>query len=845
MRTSYRWLKELTGIDESPETYAEVLTDLGLEVDEVHRFTAPAGVVVAHVRSMRPHPKRDKLRLVTIDDGEGEKEIVCGAPNVPDPGHGVLFARLGAKLPLEDGGFFEIAEKAIGGVPSAGMLCSETELGIGVGTEGIFVFEGEPPAAGTPLAEALPCEDVAFELGITPNRPDALGHLGVARDLCARFGVPFQRPALTCDAVRSAGAALVGEAPIALFEAGDALDEDVRFTLAIEDAERCPRYGAAFVRGAAVRPSPFWVRHRLFVLGVRSISNLVDATNLVMLETGHPIHGFDHDRLRGSKIVVRAAKEGETMVTLDDVERTLTTDDLLICDGEGPVAIAGVMGGADSEIGDATTNVVIECAYFDPRSVRRTSKRVGLHTDASHRFERGVDWDDVPWVMKRAAALMVELGGGVAIAQAHDLVAKPMERRTIRLRHKRVEALLGLAVAPADARKALEALEVKVSAEDDEGFDCVAPSHRPDLAIEEDLVEEVGRVRGYDLVPTEVPAVRPSREASTTGKRLAFERHLREIAASSGLLEAVSMSFVAPEDHTRARVDVPVVAMQNPMSVERSVMRATLLPGLAHAASRSLRRQVDEVALFEVGRVFRSREGQRYDESAWGDRVHDLAGEDDALPLEHPYVAVMVAGDRSGWIGAPRDVDFYDLKGHVDEVVRRATGRMATWQRPDPERTPVPGWLHPRRGAEVFLGEVSLGFAGELHPAVRDDFEIEARAAYAELDLFRLFEARGGVGKAVSPPKVPAVTRDVALLVAEDVEAGAVADCLRAGAGGLAEDVTVFDVYRGQELGEGQKSLAFRIRYRHPEETLTDKKVDKLHAKAVRAAQDRFDATVR
>ena len=613
MRASYQWLKELTGIDASPEDMAEKLTAVGLEVEAIHRFPAPDKVVVAEVRALRPHPKRDKLRLVTLTDGSAEDEIVCGAPNVPEPGGRVLFAQLGAALPTESGEPFVISERAIGGVPSRGMICSESELGIGAGGEGIFVFGdvsgAEAPAPGTPLAEALPVGDAVFEIGLTPNRPDCLGHLGIARDLAAIYGVPFSPPTPPAPPLRAEGAVPPADARVALAwgEGGRevALEDDAgvaSFAIDIADAARCPRYGAAFVLGATVKPSPFWLRYRLHVLGLRSISNLVDATNLVMLERGHPIHGFDLAKLRGTRIEVRLATEGETLETLDGEERELSTDDLLICDGEGPVALAGVMGGANSEIEAATRHVAIECAYFDPRSVRRTSRRTGLHTDASHRFERGVDPNAVPAVLARAAQLMAELGGGVALAEGLDVVAAAHEAPRITLRRERLDALLGYPVPKDVPARVLAALGATDIAEDDGSVTVTAPSWRPDLHREVDLIEEVARIHGYEHVPTAVPRVRPS--ATGTAPRIRFERALREQAAAAGLFEAVSYSFVAASELAAARAPTATVALANPLSEERSVMRTSLLPGLMAAARQALRRQAPEVLLFELGRVF-------------------------------------------------------------------------------------------------------------------------------------------------------------------------------------------------------------------------------------------------
>ncbi|MFW6087654.1 MAG: phenylalanine--tRNA ligase subunit beta, partial [Myxococcota bacterium] len=408
MRASYNWLRELTGVDASPDEVAERLTGAGVAVDAVERHGEGLDrVVVAEVRGRRPHPNRDKLSLVTVFDGEGEHEVVCGAPNVPEAGGRVLFARLGAKLPAGP----TIEERKIGGVISRGMICSEAELHIGADTEGIHVVpEGEAGTPGQPIADALGLRDAVLELDLTPNRPDCLGHVGLAREVALLFGGALDLPEgpaleLLPEAVRPGGAG------------------EVRVD--IEDPDRCPRYGAALVTGVRVAPSPFAVRYRLHLLGVRALSNLVDATNLILLEWGHPIHGFDLARVRGRRIVVRAARAGERMATLDGVERTFVEDDLLICDGEGPVAVAGVMGGQSSEIGGGTTDVLIECAYFEPRSVRRTARRLGMHTDASHRFERGVDPNGVPRVLARSAGLLARMGGGTAFGAAVDAHPKP------------------------------------------------------------------------------------------------------------------------------------------------------------------------------------------------------------------------------------------------------------------------------------------------------------------------------------------------------------------------------------------------------------------------------------
>lgn len=827
MRASHRWLKELSGVDATPEELADKLTSLGLEVEALHRFDPPPGVVVGEIRARSQHPTKDKYTVVELFDGAETVTVLCGASNVPPVGGKVLFARVGAKLPIgKDKALVELTPKTIAGVESRGMICSEPELDIGSDAEGIVVL---PTSAvpGTPLAEVLPVGDVVFELGVTPNRPDCLGHIGIARDLAAAYGAqfalpPVPGPALWAEGVRSI--VPLSESRVSLaWEGGRevALEDPPAgpFEIRIEDASRCPRYGAAFVVGAAIQRSPFDIRYRLHVLGLRAINNVVDATNIVMLETGHPIHAFDWDRIAGHRIIVRTARDGETLTTLDGEERRLTSDDLLICDEERPIAIAGVMGGANSEISSDTRHVVIECAYFDPRSVRRTSRRLGMHTDASHRFERGVDPDDVPRVLARATALIARVASpGVALRDALDVVAAPIERRRVVLRPSSIRGILGIDIPTEEARRILVALGCEVETSGDETLSVVTPTWRPDLAAypasgEADLVEEIARVHGYEKIGYVVPRVSPSR-AGTPG-RILFERRLREIAAGAGLHEAINYAFVAPSDLARARVRTDAVPLRNPLSEERSVLRTSLLPGLAAAAVRSLHRQVDEVALFELGRVFAP------------------GGE---LPDERTVLGLFLAGRRPAWLGPSRHVDFYDLKGVV-EYVAEAVGAPLRCELDD--RLEAERCLHPKRRARVWVGDHAVGWMGELHPEVAESLELECRALYAELAVDALSEAIEtlGVPRAQEPPRFPGVSRDVSFEVDEEVTAAALIETMREAAGGLAESVRVFDLFRGGSLPPGHKALGLRVLYRDPNGTLTDKKVDKVHAKVVAAAQ--------
>jgi phenylalanyl-tRNA synthetase beta chain len=836
MKGSYRWLRELTGVDVSPVEMAEALTRLGLEVEELQ----PCGhglehVVVAEVRGAERVPDKDKLRLVSVFDGEKERQVICGAPNVPGAGGQVLLALPGARLPNG----MEIAERRVGGVVSSGMLCSETELAIGADPSGILVLgdidEGRPGQAAT---DALALEDVIFEIGLTPNRPDCLGHLGLAREVAAAaFSVPFAPPPADVPANVLKAPTESGPSSLNLLTGGGSasidtltlVDADPRFPttvpVTIADPERCPRYAAAVLHRVKVRRSPFWLRYRLPTASASGASTPSwTSPTWSLFEHGHPIHAFDLRKIRGDRIEVRLAREGERMVTLDEVERVLTDDDLLICDGEGPIALAGVMGGANSEIDADSEAVLLEVAYFDPRSVRRTSRRLGIHSEASHRFERGVDPNAVPRVMRRAVGLLSDLAEGAVHSLAVDANPKPITAVQIDLRDDQTEALLGMEIGRAERRRALEAIGCMISPGESSGWRVAAPTWRPDLTRPEDLIEEVARIVGYDRIPTTLPRLQPSGRG--LAPRVALERRLREAGAAVGLYEARNLAFVSAEELAEARVSTDAVVLANPLSEERAVMRTSLLPGLLTAAGRAYRRQARTVMLFEVAPVY-------------GPTADDL-------PTETLRVGVLLLGARPHWVGDDGDLDFYDGKGFLESLCEAALAMRPEAVLDDGLDEDAP-FLHPAPPGAAPRGRGDGRGPRRAPPGGHRDLR---RRRSGDLRRAR----RGGAGGGGGGDGRPADDGAAEVPGGEPrpgAPRGRGADGSRGrrgdprGGGALVEAVELFDVYRGEHVPDGQKSLALRVVYRDPEATLTDKKVDKAHKRLVQRATSALGATVR
>ncbi|MEO7113649.1 MAG: phenylalanine--tRNA ligase subunit beta, partial [Polyangiaceae bacterium] len=778
----------------------------GLAVDGVHKYGEGAeACVLAQVVSTRPHPSRGQLNLVTVDVGGGKtQEVVCGAPNVPDAGWLVVLAPLGAYLPAKK---MKIEPRAIGGVTSEGMLCSESELGLTEDGEGILVFEPGFAKAGTKFVDAIPgASDTIFELDLTPNRPDALGHIGLAREAAALFEIDWKP--------NSAAKSIFGKDGVEVV------------TVEIKDAARCAHYGAALVRNVKIAPSPLAIRYRLASLGVRSISNIVDVTNIAMLLSGHPMHAFDLSHVRGGKIVVRRATAGEKFKTLDNVERALDVDDLVIADGEGAVALAGVMGGANSEIGNDTKDVLFECAYFDPRGVRRASRRHGLHTESSHRFERGVDASDTESVLADAVKITLDLAGGKADGWKISS-ARNIDKTSVKLRHQKLVALAGVEISMTQAKEVLVRLGFDVPRSDATSLEAIVPLHRPDVLREVDLIDEVTRVRGLDKIGEELPPIRSTRGSKSHETREDLLRRARAAAVALGLSEAYPLNFVDPHAHEIFGAPAPSVIIKNPLSELQSVMRTSLLPGLSGAVARAAKHGEKNSRIFAIGPIF----------------LGDPNAKARVLPEERVVLAAILSGDRPAYLSRPEGVDTWDAKGIALGFVERFSRANAEVKRFAANEAPK--HLHPRGAAGVVVNGKLVGTFGPLHPDVIDALELPSPCVVAEIDVAVLVEIGSKISSFVPFSRFPAATRDVALVVADAVHAGDVESVLREAAGALAERVELFDRFVGGAIPAGHSSLAFHVVYRSREKTLTDVEVDAQHAKVVEAAKAKFGATLR
>lgn len=778
MKFPESWLREHVTVSATRDELSARLTAIGLEVEDAQVLGEGLdGVLVAEILSCEKHPEADRLQVCQVATGAGTVQIVCGAPNAR-PGLKAPLATVGATLP----GGIAIQAAKLRGVDSQGMLCSAKELGIDADASGLLELPADAPV-GTPVAGFLGLPDASFELKLTPNRADCFSVRGVAFDVAAALSA--QVTAL--------------EIPEAAVTSQAALD------VALHAGADCPRYCGRIIDGVdAAARSPLWMTERLKRAGLRPISPLVDITNYVMLELGQPMHAFDADTLSGP-VGVRRGRAGETLKLLDERETALDDGFLVITDGERPVALAGVMGGWDTRVTDATTRVFLESAHFAPSAIIGRARRIGLHTDASHRFERGVDPQLPRYALERATALVLQVMGGRAGAITEAALAEHLPKpQAVALRRARLARVLGITVGDAEVERILRALGMQVSATA-EGWAVVPPTRRFDIAIEEDLIEEVARIHGYDSIPTTTPAGQIRLAAPPEGR--VADAVLRRQLTGRDYLEAINYAFVDGDLLAAWQLQEGAVALANPLSGELGVMRTSLLPGLVAALGRNRARQQPRVRLFELGRVF-----------------HLTAG----APLETPRIAAVACGRQAAeqWTADDREVDFYDLKADVEALLALADATAEF--RPD-----ASPFGHPGRSASVWRDGRRIGWVGHLHPGLARALDLEGEVLGFELDLAPL--AQRAVPRASELSRYPSVRRDIALVVPEATPWAALQASLETALGPLLREVRLFDRYVGPGLDSGSKSLAMGLIMQDVSRTLTDRDADQAVATALEA----------
>ncbi len=812
MRVPLEWLHEYTHPQLGLDALEERLTMTGTKVEALltHGVRGLEHFVVGKVLRAEQHPDADRLKVCSVDIGTGEaSQIVCGAPNVA-AGQTVAVARPGSVMP--DG--TKLKRAKLRGQESNGMILAEDELDLGTDHAGIMVLD-DALAAGTPLAEVLPISTDVLELEITPNRPDCLGVYGVAREVHAATGAPLAPAPWQGD--------IGSTAPLTGF------DVDVQCP------DLCPRFTLRRFEDVTVGPSPTWLKARLMAAGQRPINTVVDITNYVMLLTGQPLHAFDADRVEGARLTVRRATDGERITTLDDVERTLDSDMVVIEDAGGPTSIAGIMGGNRSEVHDGTTSVAMEVATWDGPTIQRTSTRLGLRSEASGRNEKGLSPGQTMEAQAVATRLMVQLCGARLVEGTLDVDARTAAEReptTLHLREARVQQLLGQPVARARQAEILETLGFTV-ADSGDGLDVVVPHFRRDVTREVDLVEEVARIDGVDTLPSTLPSRRGAVGVLTPEQR--GRRRAEDALVGAGLHEVVGWSFTSDATAARLRSSVPTVRLRNPMSEEQAVMRTQLLGSLLDAAALNARRGTPGVRLFEVGSVYlpwsadRPKPPGRWDPPA-GTRGR-AAWDEHVLPDERTHVGVLLTGPArpATWQEArPPQTDFFAAKGVLEALARALRVELGV----EPATEP---WLHPVRAARVLAGPQGqpCGWVGEVHPSVAAEWDVEQTVAGFEVDLGVLLTFADAVPRFVDVTSFPAVRLDLAVVVDADVPAAAVLAATRKAGGKLLASAEVFDVYTGGQVGEGKVSLALRLAFRAPDRTLTDADVAPVREKIV------------
>jgi len=794
MKVPMSWLNDYVDINMSPEEYAAGMTISGSKVESIQKMGEEIqNVVVAKILSIEKHPDADSLQICQVDFGNEQTQIVTGATNIK-VGDYVPVAKHGSKLP----GGITIKKTKLRGIESNGMMCSIGELGLTkedyphAAEDGIFILEGQPPL-GTDIKEVLGLNENVIEFEITSNRPDCFSVIGLARESAATFDKKLFYP------------------EVKVQESGGDVNDFASVEVLAPDL--CPRYAARVVRNVKIQPSPKWLRDRLRACGVRPINNIVDITNYVMLEYGQPMHAFDLNYLAGRKIVVRRAKDNEVIRTLDDQERVLDSNMLVIADAEKPVAVAGVMGGANSEITDDTHIILFEAANFYASSVRLTAKKLGMRTEASSRFEKGLDVHLVEQALDRACQLVDELGAGEVVAGIIDVNNSNPKPIKLLLRPDKINTFLGTALKAEEMVDILRKLEFEVNSED---MMITVPSFRSDIETEADIAEEIARIYGYNNIPSTLLSGETTQGQKTYKQKI--ESKVKDCLVGQGLSEIITYSFTNPKvfDDLNIPSDSVLrnaVTITNPLGEESSIMRTTTLASMLEVLSRNYSHRIDEVALFELGTIYLPK----------------------SLPVnELPEEKVMVT------VGMYGGVDFYDLKGIVEELLHTLGIKEYTVEKESQNPS-----FHPGRTAKLYVNGKELGIFGEVHPAVLENFEIGIRSYVAMLDFNLLCNASNLNVKYKPLPKYPAVTRDISMLVNEQVMVKEIETVIKKCSGKLLEELKLFDVYKGKQIPEGMKSVAYSIVFRAADRTLTDEDVNHVFDKIVKALQENLGAQLR
>jgi phenylalanyl-tRNA synthetase beta chain len=807
MLVSLNWLKNYVDIDTlTPEELAERITKSGIEVEGIEQFAAQAtNVVVGYVESCEKHPNADKLNLCQVNVGEETLQIICGAPNIAK-GQKVAVAKPGAVLP----GNFKIKKAKLRGVESNGMICSLQELGVAEKyiekeyASGIFVFPADVEI-GADVTSLLNLDDLIMELGLTPNRSDALSMLGVAYEVAAILDVPIRLPQTS---VRTA----------------NEVAEDI-LSVKVEAPDVNPYYGAFIAKDVQIGSSPLWMRNYLMAAGIRPINNVVDITNYVLLEYGQPLHAFDLDKFGSNEVVVRMAKDGEVLTTLDDQERKLSKDNLVITNGSIPVALAGVMGGADSEVSSETTNVLIEAAYFDGQVVRKTSKQFDLRSEASTRFEKGVDPNRVREAGVRACQLLEQYANATILSGAVEFDQLDKSEKHVTIWTSEINNRLGTSISNEEIADILRKLNFNYE-QDGETFTVHAPTRRQDIVIFEDMVEEVARIYGYDNLPFTLP--KGGSQAGGLTRKQALKRHVKHLLEGIGLAETVTYSLTSKERATQfispevKEEFVSTVSLAMPMSEEHSTLRVSILPEMLHAVGYNLARKQTDVAYYELGSIFISKE----------EKVTKQ-------PIETTRLAGAITGQwlSHAWQQEKKAVDFFVVKGIV-EALFTSLKLDVTYK-----QAKIDG-MHPGRTAQLFIGERPIGFVGQVHPGVQKSYGLKETYVF-DIDFAYLLDIHENEPSFSVIPRYPSTTRDIALVLDQDVKAGEVQAVIKDAGGELVKDIQVFDVYQGEHLEEGKKSIAFSLFYQDPERTLTDEEVEASYHAILEAVKEQFDAQLR